>query len=81
MTPLATRTSSADFQAGSERAWVSRPMRSGPSTPTDERYSQMAWVVARMWASLNAVLRLDPRCPDVPNTTISSGFVASGIRS
>ena len=48
---------------------------------TDARYSQMAWVVARMWASLNAVLRLDPRCPEVPNATIWSGFVASGIRS
>ncbi len=30
-TSLATSTSSADTQAGSDSAWVSRPMKSGPS--------------------------------------------------
>ena len=41
-------------------------------------YSTMAWVVARMCASLKALSRLDPRWPDVPNTTCCKGFSGSG---
>ena len=37
-TPLATSTSMAVFHAGSDRAWVSRPMYSGPVTPWVLRY-------------------------------------------
>ena len=68
-TSLAASTSSADAHAGSESAWVSRPMKSGPVVPCSARYSTIACVVARMCASLNAASRLEPRCPDVPNTT------------
>ena len=32
-TSFATRTSRADFQAGSDKPWVSRPRKSGPSNP------------------------------------------------
>ena len=46
VTPLATSTSMAVFQAGSDRAWVSRPMYSGPVTPAFLRYSAMACVMA-----------------------------------
>ena len=35
MTPLATSTSMAVFQAGRDRAWVSLPMKSGPVMPWD----------------------------------------------
>ena len=62
-------TSSADRSAGSERAWVSLPMKSGPAIPRCARYSQMAWVVARMWASLKLSRRADPRWPLVPKLT------------
>src|SRR5258705_11575025 len=68
-TSLAASTSSAEAHAGSDNAWVSRPMNSGPVVPCEARYSTIAWVVARMWASLNAASRLEPRCPDVPKTT------------
>ncbi len=68
-TSLAASTSSADTQAGSDNACVSRPMNSGPVVPAAARYSTMACVVARMCASLNAASRLEPRCPDVPNAT------------
>ncbi len=57
VTSLATSTSSAVTQAGSDRPWVSRPTNSGPSKPCSRRYSQIAWVVARMCASLNEVVQ------------------------
>ena len=41
-TSLAASTSHADAHAGSDRACVSRPMNSGPSTPCAARYSAMA---------------------------------------
>jgi len=47
-TPLAASTSSALTWAGSDSAWVSAPRYSGPSIPPAARYSQIAWVVARM---------------------------------
>ncbi len=75
-TSLAASTSSAETQAGSDSPWVSRPMNNGPVVPCAARYSAMAWVVARMCASLNAPSRLEPRCPEVPNATcwaMSSG--------
>src|SRR5213079_1362680 len=37
-TSLAASTSSAEAQAGSDRAWVSRPMNSGPVVPCAARY-------------------------------------------
>ena len=78
VTSLAASTSRALTHAGSDRAWVSRPMKSGPSTPLAVRYSQMACVVATMWASLKDPSRLDPRWPDVPNTTCWAGSDGSG---
>ncbi len=36
-TPLATSTSRAERQAGSDRPCVSRPMKSGPSKPCETR--------------------------------------------
>jgi len=68
-TPAAASTSSAVCHAGSDSAWVSRPMKSGPSVPWLRRYSMIAAVIATMCASLNAPSRLEPRWPDVPNTT------------
>ena len=81
VTPLATSTSMAVFQAGSDRAWVSRPMYSGPVTPAFLRYSAMACVMATMWASLNEVFRDEPRCPEVPKETRCSGTFGSGTTS
>ncbi len=81
VTPAAASTSSAVCHAGSDRACVSRPMNSGPSVPWDARYSTIACVIAAMCASLNAVSRLEPRCPDVPNTTCCAGSATSGTRS
>ena len=46
--------------------------------PWDARYSTIACVVAAMCASLNAVSRLDPRCPEVPKATCWSGLVGIG---
>ncbi len=80
-TPLATSTSSAVFHAGSDSPWVSLPMNSGPSTPCPARYSTIAWVVAAMCRSLKEVFRLEPRCPEVPKTTLWSMLVGSGTRS
>jgi len=68
-TPLAASTSSALICAGSDSACVSAPRNNGPSIPCPARYSQMAWVVARMWSSLNVAVNADPRCPEVPNDT------------
>ena len=80
-TPFATSTSSAVRHAGRDRAWVSFPMNRGPRTPCAARYSTMACVVAAIWRSLKAVSRLEPRCPEVPNTTLWSGLLGSGVRS
>ena len=77
-TPLAIRTSSAVIQAGSDRAWVSRPMYSGPVMPARARYSATAWEVARMCASLKVPARLLPRWPLVPKATRCSGSLGSG---
>ena len=77
-TSLAPSTSSADTQAGSDRPCVSLARKSGPSVPWAVRYSTIAWVVARMWNSLNEVRRLDPRCPDVPKLTRWSMSSGSG---
>ena len=77
-TSLAANTSSADAHAGSERAWVSRPMNSGPVVPSPARYSTMACVVASMCGSLKAASRLEPRWPDVPNTTCWATSSGSG---
>jgi len=71
----------ADFHAGSDRTWVSRPMKSGPSVPWLARYSTMAWVVATMWASLKAASREEPRWPEVPKATFWAGSSTSGTRS
>src|SRR3712207_2119516 len=38
----------------------------------------MACVVARMWASLKAPSKLDPRCPEVPKETCCEGSAGSG---
>ena len=77
-TSLAASTSSALTCAGSESACVSAPRYSGPSIPWVARYSQIAWVVARMWSSLNVAVNADPRCPDVPNDTRCPASPGSG---
>ena len=76
-----TSTSSAVVCAGPLSACVSAPMNSGPVMPCDARYSTMACVMARMWSSLNAVLKAEPRWPDVPNATRCSGIETSGFFS
>ncbi|CAM5584615.1 hypothetical protein SHIRM173S_05921 [Streptomyces hirsutus] len=78
VTPLAANTSRAVTRAGSDSAWVSAPRKSGPSVPWPSRYSQMAWLIAAMWSSLNAPARDDPRCPDVPNATRCPASWGSG---
>lgn len=78
VTSLAANTSSAVTRAGSDRAWVSAPRKRGPSVPCAARYSQMAWLVAAMWSSLNAVVRDEPRWPEVPNATRCPGSAGSG---
>ena len=77
-TSLAASTSSALTCAGSDSACVSAPRYSGPSMPWLARYSQIAWVVARMWSSLNVAVNADPRCPDVPNDTRCTASPGSG---
>jgi len=49
--------------------------------PWPRRYSQMAWVMAAMWASLNEPRSGDPRWPLVPNRTSWLGSPGSGLRS
>ena len=78
VTPLAASTSSAVAQAGSDRPWVSRPTNSGPSKPCAARYSQMAWVVARMCASLNAASRLEPAVPGRAERDLLATSAGSG---
>ena len=46
--------------------------------PSAARCSTIAWVVATMWSSLNAVANDDPRWPDVPNDTRCPGSAGSG---
>jgi hypothetical protein len=78
VTSLAANTSSAVIIAGSLSACVSRPRNSGPSVPCARRYSTIAWLVAAMCCSLNALRRLDPRCPEVPNATRCATSPGSG---
>ena len=80
-TPAPASTSSAVRHAGSDRAWVSRPMNSGPLIPCDARYSTIAAVMAMMCASLNFPSKEAPRWPEVPNTTRWSTFAGSGSTS
>ena len=80
-TPLLASTSSAVRSAGAEAAWVSAPRNSGPVIPARERYSQIAWVMARMCASLKALSSAAPRWPLVPKATRSRGLAGSGRRS
>jgi len=80
-TPAAASTSRAERKAGSDSAWVSRPMNRGPSVPCPRRYSTIAAVIATMCASLNAESSADPRWPLVPNTTRCAGSSRSGSRS
>src|SRR5690242_4302523 len=56
-------------------------MNSGPSVPCARRKSQMAWVIARIWASVNEPLSEEPRCPLVPKLTRCPGSSRSGPRS
>jgi hypothetical protein len=60
-TPWAASTSKAVSRAGTDSACVSMPTNTGPVTPCSRRYSTKAWVTARMWFSLKAVLREEPR--------------------
>lgn len=78
VTSFAANTSMAVTRAGSDSAWVSAPRKSGPSVPCRARYSLIAWLVAAMWSSLNAVAVDDPRCPEVPKATRWPGSAGSG---
>jgi hypothetical protein len=78
VTSLPASTSSADTQAGSDSPWVSRPTNKGPAIPWAVRYSTIACVVATMCASVNAPVRLEPRCPEVPKATRCAGSSRSG---
>src|SRR3990172_5245594 len=77
-TPLAASTSRAVPNAGSESAWVSIPRNRGPVMCRRLRYRQIAWVMARIWASLNPHRREEPRWPDVPKETRCSRTAGSG---
>jgi hypothetical protein len=57
---MPANTSMAVANAGSERAWVSMPMKRGPVMSFDFLYSQMAWLMARIWSSLKLLLKEDP---------------------
>ena len=46
--------------------------------PWVARYSQIAWVVARMWASLKERPSADPRWPLVPKATCWATSAGSG---
>jgi hypothetical protein len=78
-TPLAAKTSSALARAGSESGWVSMPMNSGPVMPASVRCWQIAWAMARMWDSLKAVSKAEPRWPEVPKATRWVGMAGSGL--
>ena len=77
-TPFAARTSSALSNAGSDSAWVSMPMNSGPLIPAEERYSQIACVIASTCHSLKLRSSEVPRWPEVPNVTRSPRTLGSG---
>ncbi len=77
-TPLAANTSTAEARAGSDNACESMPMYSGPVMPSDRRDWQMAWLMARMCASLKLWANDEPRCPDVPKATRCAGSLTSG---
>ena len=49
--------------------------------PLARRYSQMAWVMARMWASVKVPLSGVPRWPLVPKITRCVGSSKSGLHS
>ena len=51
-----------------------------PVDPLRRRYSQIAWVIARMCASLNDARSGEPRWPLVPKLTLCVGSAASGLR-
>ena len=76
--PLAAKTSTAEPKAGSERAWVSMPMKRGPTKPLLFLCSATAWLTARMWASLKDPFREEPRWPEVPKETRWAGSSGSG---
>ncbi len=78
-TPCAPNTSSAVTSAGSERAWVSIPRKSGPVIPRERRCSTRAWLVARMWSSLKLPRSEEPRWPEVPKATRCPGSCGSGF--
>ena len=78
VTSFAANTSSADTVAGPLSACESAPRNSGPPMACSRRYSQIAWLVATMWSSLNVVDSDDPRCPDVPKLTRCLTTEASG---
>ena len=63
-----------DFEGGvlggALAAWVSLPMKTGPVIFWAWRYSQMAWVMARMWASVNVPSNGVPRWPLVPKRRV-----------
>src|SRR5215467_4761580 len=46
--------------------------------PCEARYSQIAWVVAAMWSSLNVAVNAEPRWPEVPNDTRWAASSGSG---
>src|SRR5262245_21164451 len=48
--------------------------------PWPRRYSQIAWVMARMCASLKEPRSEEPRCPLVPKLTHCAGSPVSGVR-
>jgi hypothetical protein len=78
-TPFAAKTSMAVARAGSLRAWVSMPRKSGPSMPLAERYSHTAWVTARMWSSLKLASKDEPLWPEVPKAMAQAGSSGSGL--
>ena len=58
---------------------MSLPINSGPVIPWLRRYSQMAWVMARICASVNVAFALVPRCPLVPKLTSWLGSARIGL--
>src|SRR5450631_2708706 len=76
--PLAANTSSALAKAGSAKAWVSMPTNNGPVMPIFCLWSHSAWLIARICASLKALLKAEPRCPEVPNATRCAATFGSG---
>jgi len=77
-TPLPAKTSTAVYKAGSESACVSMPMNKGPLVLLALRYSQIAWLIARIWFSLKLLFSEDPLCPEVPKLTCCAASWGSG---